>query len=297
MVKTVINGKDTGLEWIDIESPTHDEIISLAEKYGLAPESVEDLLQPEHLPKYEKLKNYAIIIFRMYNVKRESEADTVKELTNKLVVFISENYILTVHKYAWDALEKIGQSADLFENPNQVLHSLSIAVLQSFDEPANRLTRTIDYFEELVFLKNRKIPLLKSLYFLKRKVDVIRGIIMHTSDIVEYLHPQGSSDASTRNIRDLYIKQLSIFHNLADNTSHLLNIYFNISSQRTNDTMRVLTIFSVFFMPLTFIVGVYGMNFDFMPELRFKWGYAVVWVVMLVVILFIYIWFKKKKWL
>jgi magnesium transporter len=297
MVKTVIDRKDEGMEWIDIVSPGHEEIISLAEKYGLAPESVEDVLQPEHLPKYERLKNYAIIIFRMYNVKRESEADTVKELTNKLVIFISEKYILTVHKYSWDALEKIAGSTDEFENPNQVLCSLSTAVLQSFDEPATRLSRTIDYYEELVFLKERKVPLLKSLYFLKRKVDVIRSILLHTGDVIEYLHPEGSMDAATRNIRDLYVKQLSVFNNLADNTTHLLNIYFNISSQRTNDTIRVLTIFSVFFMPLTFIVGVYGMNFDFMPELRFKWGYAAVWIVMLVVILCIYIWFKRKKWL
>jgi magnesium transporter len=70
-----------------------------------------------------------------------------------------------------------------------------------------------------------------------------------------------------------------------------------MSAQKTNETIRVLTIFSVFFMPLTFIVGIYGMNFKVMPELQWAWGYPVVMVLMLVVTIAIYIWFKKKKWL
>jgi len=77
----------------------------------------------------------------------------------------------------------------------------------------------------------------------------------------------------------------------------LLNVYFSASSQRTNDTMRILTIFSVFFMPLTFIVGIYGMNFKFMPELEWKKGYPAVMILMGIITLLIYIWFKRKKWL
>jgi magnesium transporter len=84
---------------------------------------------------------------------------------------------------------------------------------------------------------------------------------------------------------------------MSENANHLLNIYFNISSQRTNETMRVLTIFSVFFMPLTFIVGIYGMNFHNMPELGWKWGYPLTLATMAVVTIIIYLWFRRKKWL
>src|SRR5690606_37706820 len=119
----------------------------------------------------------------------------------------------------------------------------------------------------------RKVPLLKGLYFLKRKVDVIQRILLLSYDIIDNIDPAENSNPHTRDIRDLYVKQQSIFDSLAANMNHLLTIYFNVSAQKTNETIRILTIFSVFFMPLTFIVGIYGMNFDVMPELRWRWGY------------------------
>lgn len=76
-----------------------------------------------------------------------------------------------------------------------------------------------------------------------------------------------------------------------------MNLFISFSAQKTNDVMKVLTIFSVFFMPLTFIVGIYGMNFEFMPELKQKWGYAAVLILMVIVTVLIYLYFKKKKWL
>lgn len=296
---SVINiNEQKGFEWVDMVSPEGDEIVKLAQKYGLQPESIEDALQPDHLPKYERLKNYIFVILRMYNVKRESEADTVRELTNKIAVFISDNFIITVHKYEWNGIEKIkADFSEDYSTPTDVLNEIVKLSLQTFDEPAIKLNRTIDYFEEHVFLKNRQTPLLKSLYFLKRKVDVIRRILLLSFDIIDHIDHPDSSNAYTRDIRDLYIKHQSLFDGLAENTNHLLAIYFNISAQRTNEIIRVLTIFSVFFMPLTFIVGIYGMNFDFMPELKSKWGYPLTWLAMMVVVLTIYLWFKRKKWL
>ncbi len=76
-----------------------------------------------------------------------------------------------------------------------------------------------------------------------------------------------------------------------------MNIYISFSSQKTNEVMKILTIFSVFFMPITFIVGIYGMNFDYMPELSKRWGYPIVLLIMAVVTVIIYQWFKRKKWL
>jgi magnesium transporter len=98
-------------------------------------------------------------------------------------------------------------------------------------------------------------------------------------------------------MRDTYIRMTTIYDSLAENTNQLFNIYFSISAQKTNEIIRVLTLFSVFFMPLTFIVGIYGMNFHFMPELSWKWGYPAVMLTMAVVTLGIYWWFRRKGWL
>lgn len=298
MISTITSKQDRGFEWIDILTPEPADLRQVETRFGLHTASIQDSLQPDHLPKYEKLKNYTFVILRVYSVDRDSQADTVQELTNKIAIFISREFILTVHKYEWPALQQIneefvqtGECTDTFHLLNEIVkHGLL-----SFDNPAGKLNRTIDYFEERVFLRNKDAPLLKSLYFLKRKVDVIRRIILLSYDIIDHIDVQESSNEYTRDIRDLYVKQQNIFDSLAENTNHLLAIYFNISSQRTNDTIRVLTIFSVFFMPLTFVVGVYGMNFDFMPELRLKWGYPGVLVLMFIIVIAIYLWFRGKK--
>ena len=95
---------------------------------------------------------------------------------------------------------------------------------------------------------------------------------------------------------DLFIKLQSMLIAKSENINHLLEIYFSVSSQRTNETIRVLTIFSVFFMPMTFIVGIYGMNFEIMPELRWAQGYWFALGLMLTMGLGFYIYFKRKKW-
>jgi magnesium transporter len=116
-------------------------------------------------------------------------------------------------------------------------------------------------------------------------------------EIIDNLDSKDEGNVETRDTRDHYVKLQNMFSSVSENIQQLLNVYFSASSQRTNETMRILTIFSVFFMPLTFIVGIYGMNFEFMPELRWKMGYPGVLFVMVVVTTFIYVWFKKKGWL
>jgi magnesium transporter len=87
------------------------------------------------------------------------------------------------------------------------------------------------------------------------------------------------------------------YDQLSDDAQNLVSTYMSFSAHKTNDVMKILTIFSAYFLPLTFIVGVYGMNFRFMPELDWEWGYPAVILLMLGVFIAIYIWFRRKKWL
>ncbi|MCF8449423.1 MAG: hypothetical protein K9G49_06070 [Taibaiella sp.] len=299
MTTNLTAGTDCAYEWIDISDPQPDELAGIAHKYGLHEASVNDCLQPGHLPKYEQLKNYTFIILRIY-MESVKEADTVQEITTKIAVFINDKYIITIHRKPSALLEQLSKTV-LVESecklPMHVLTEIVKAGLHTFDEPGQTLAESIDFYETQVFLTHRKTPLLKGLYYVKRKLDVIRRLLLLTYDIVDKIDPVQSSNAYSRDVRDLYVKQKSLFDALSDNTNHLLNIYFNISTQRTNETMRLLTIFSVFFMPLTFIVGIYGMNFQYMPELGWRYGYPIVMVAMVVVTIVIYTWFRRKKWM
>ena len=300
MVKKLADRAEYGFEWIDVIDPNHDEIQRIARDYRLHETAVNDCLQPDHLPKFEMIGQYAFMIFRLHTAEEQSEADTVQELTDKIALFISEETIITVRKKGWFQVEEIrdryvksGICKTTFHLENEIIK----AGLMTYNEPASRLTRAIEHLEENVFLRNRKFALLQRSYFIKRKIDVIRRILILTYDIVDHIDSADTTNTYTRDTRDLYIRLQNIYDSLSENTNHFLNIYFNISAQKTNEIIRVLTIFSVFFMPLTFIVGIYGMNFDFMPELRWKLGYPVVLISMVVVTLVIYLWFRKKGWL
>src|SRR5690606_2209830 len=125
----------------------------------------------------------------------------------------------------------------------------------------------------------------------------VTGVQTCALPILDYFHLPEYKNTYTQDFRDLFSRTSTLYRNTSENTAQLLSIYFNIESNHTNEIMRILTIISVFFMPLTFIVGVYGMNFDIMPELHWKYGYPIVLGAMLLLSLIIYLWFKRKKWL
>lgn len=300
MIKTIADKKEYPFEWIDVTDPTKEEIHEIASCHDLHDSSVEDCLQPDHLPKYETVGPYNFIIFRWHTQEVSSKADTVQELTDKMAVFMKDDLIITIHKHSWEEVEQIGENFLKSGTCKSTLHVLNELVktgLRTYDIRANKLTREIEFYEENMFLKSRKVSLLEGLYYLKRKVDVTRRVIILSNEIIEKLDIRENGDTFTRDTRDLYVKVHSIYDALFENTSHLLTIYFSISSQRTNEIIRVLTIFSVFFMPLTFIVGIYGMNFEFMPELKSRMGYPGVLMLMAILTGCIYFWFKKRGWL
>ncbi|MFC6099749.1 magnesium transporter CorA family protein [Olivibacter domesticus] len=289
-----------GFDWIDLTDPTTEEIQAIAKQFSLHETSIKDCMQPDHLPKYETVDNYTFIIFRVFTKQAISEADTIQELTNKIALFFTSEYMITVHRSEQPLIDEVKAKAiDEIgcKDTLCLLNRLIRAALLTFEEPSMKLSKSLDYFEENVFLKQRKAPILRGLYYVKRKVDVMRRLLILSYEIIDKIDTPKQRNIYTRDLRDLYIRMQNIYDNLSENTAQLLSAYFSIASHRTNEIMRVLTIFSVFFMPLTFVVGVYGMNFHFMPELDWYFGYPLIMLVMAIITLAIYAWFKKKGWL
>jgi magnesium transporter len=292
--------KECGYDWIDVTAPSAEELQQIAERYGLHPASVSDCLQPGHLPKYEEFPEYIFIILRVYMPDNVTHADTVQAITGKIAIFVSDKFIITIHRKAWAQIETVASEYVATNRCKNQFHVLNVLIrkgLSSYDEPAAAINQSIDKFEKKVFLNVRAELLLKELYFMKRNLDVIRRLLLLTYDIVERMNTEENANAYTRDVHDLFVKQRSLFDSMYEHANQLLTVYFNISAQRTNETMRVLTIFSVFFMPLTFIAGVYGMNFRHMPELEWPLGYPLVMGSMVAVIVVIFIWFRRKRWL
>lgn len=291
---------EKGFKWIDILGPTKDELQKVAAEYGIHEAFIADVLQPEHLPKYEPVGSTSFFILRYYSAMENAEDDTIQGLTNKIAIFHTAELVITIHRLEIEFINDLKRN---LTDPGKckgtfhLLNRLVKAVFQTYEAPAHSLAKEIDYYESQVFLKQNTPPLLKGVYHVKRKIEVSRRLLMLSHDILEQIDDPEHQDPNTRDTRDLYVRMLNLFETTSENTNHLLTLYFSISAQRTNEVIRVPTLFSVFFMPLTFIVGIYGMNFDWMPELRMKLGYPGVMGFMLVITGIIYLWFKRKGWL
>src|SRR5688572_7293053 len=111
MVNKVTELSNNVFEWLDITSPTEAELDTIASTYHLHPALVNDCLQPDHLPKYERMTNYSFIIFRIYTENDLPEADSVQELTNKIAIFYSENFLLTIHRQKQSLFDKVMEAA------------------------------------------------------------------------------------------------------------------------------------------------------------------------------------------
>lgn len=302
MQQVVYHSDSPPFTWIDVTAPSPAELQEVAARYGLPATAVEDSLDPEHLPKYERFNDSVFLILRVYDPLAPSSAGTVQQLTRKIAFFLRGDVGLTVHRVD---LPAIAATRERFTGPSAetcsgttLLAALVNATLDSYDKPLQQAEDDIDSFEEGLFRPDLAAPPLEQVHILKRRVSLIKRMLWQTQNVIVRMTPAGERLVPL--YQDLK-ENTESYHFWADqlqeDLNNLLSMHVTMSSHRTNEVMRVLTVFSAFFLPLTFIVGIYGMNFQFMPELGKRWGYPAVIGVMVVVCLVIFIWFRRRGWL
>lgn len=289
-----------GNEWIDIPDPSAEQMKALSTKYKLDDHLVRDCMEPNHLPKYDLVDNVHFLILRFYAPEAGKSNATIQELTNKIAIFFTDRFVITIHKSECHFLEEIKKkfmNASMYASVAKLIIKIAWYALESFDEPGEKLAEYIDTYEKRLLLEQMVADYTRQLYEIKRQASVSQRVIMLMLEPINHIGVNEDEKPALQDLKDQYLKMQTIYHQCLDDVTNLLNLSMSISSQKTNEVVKVLTLFSVFFMPLTFIVGVYGMNFRFMPELNEKWGYPAVLALMVFVSVVIFIWFKKKKWL
>lgn len=288
------------IEWIDIAEPKIDELMAIAKQYNLPPHIVADCMEPGHLPKFEQDGDFSFIIVRRHAPNDEC-ADTIQELTNKIAIFFNDQFVITIHRqpqvFLYELKHRYFSQDKKAISVQFIVLKIVESVMLSFYEPGIKMADEIDQYESHVFL-NKQIPnLQEKLYYLKRQAGISNKLFNLTEEVIQLLEAHFEKSPDTEQLWDSFTKIETMYDRILEDGHNLTNVWLAMSAQRTNEVMRVLTIFSVFFMPLTFIAGIYGMNFDWMPELRVWWGYPAVWGVMLLITGGIYIVFKSRKWL
>ena len=307
-VHTVLSKTDPAFTWVDVVHPSREELAGVARKYGLHPTSVEDSLDPEHLPKYERIGTTTFIIVRAIDAGAANDCSSLHEMTRKVAIFYGADFLITIHRAEQPFLTELIERhrhptpPEGAERRKSFLPRILIEIINqavaTYQHPLEEAENDIDQFETTVFGEQEFTGLLRRIYLVRRRVTLMRRMLSHTIDAVKKLVP-GSEPAAPlyQDLRENSESMHFYADELLEDVNSLLSIQLALASHRTNEVVRVLTVFSVFFLPLTFIVGVYGMNFQFMPELRERWGYPAVLLAMAVVTLVIYLWFRRRGWL
>ena len=292
--------------WIDIEAPSQNDYIALAEEFALPLNLLADSMDPSHLPKAEFLPGYTFFILRHFDKDNaKPHSGSIQELTTKLVFYVGKDFVLTLHRVP---LPCISESKDraAFEKLAQkdLIARLGLKVLHSFEEPLDELVASTEAIEKRVYALRRR-NILREGYHVKRRASAFKKIFKFTSEVVNKFKQRAGSEIINFDMITEPLDHL-IFDadSLLEEISGLLNLHLALMSQktneaslRTNEVMRVLTVVSIFFLPLNFIAGVYGMNFEFMPELKSPYGYYITLGSMVVIALAILGWAYAKGWL
>jgi len=285
--------KDYGkFQWIDIENPLEESFRDLEFPFRLDTNFLEDSLKSGHLPKLENTAAYTFMILRAYTASEDEKAIEVGQISNKIAFFVNNEALITIHRASFSFLNKLPDDFDSSEE--LVLHIVN-GLLQTFENPIKTQSERMDALEQSIFLEGGDNLSIEKLYFEKSKARLTKKLLIIMQSVFNHFKVNDSLNSNLQDIKDTLLDLTLRTEEVVDDANALLNSYMTFQAQKSNDVMRLLTVFSAFFLPLTFIAGVYGMNFENMPELRWDYGYFLSLWVMLIIAIGIFIWFKRKK--
>ncbi len=278
--------------WIDICKPDISNLDKIAKEYNLDYFQIKDSLETGHLPKFEKQEKYNFLILRAYTANFSERTTNVTDLSNKIAFFYSEKKLITVHRASFDFLTDVpNECASSEELLIYILHKM----VETYNEPAKVLGDKNDDIEKTIFLNDYAKVSLEDLYFQKAQTRITKKLLQITQNVVNQMEVNEKSKTALQDIKDKLLSLILTYEEVLENSNNLLNTYLSVNAQKSNDVMKLLTIFSAFFLPLTFVAGIYGMNFENMPELKWHYGYFLTLGIMVVIAIVIYFWFNRKR--
>ena len=289
--------------WVDMCKPTDEESYVLTHDFNFHPLAVEDVISEKPRTKLDDYEKYIFLVFQIVDYVGREEGLKIGEID----LFLTGNALVTVHYDDHRMFDYLYHRAERDERlmsrgVDFLFHAVIDTVVDNYNATLDILEYEIDQIEDDV-LEEFDEDTLRSIFTLRRDIIQLRRIVIPQKEVVLHLSREQFTQVSSRaavyfsDIHDhlVRIDDLANFHREILNSS--LEIYYSSVSTRTNQTIKILTIFTVLFIPPTFLVGLWGMNFEFMPELEWKYGYAAALVFMLVIVLGLVVFFRKKKWI
>ncbi|MFH1718133.1 MAG: magnesium/cobalt transporter CorA, partial [Planctomycetota bacterium] len=291
--------------WINIDGLHEVEIIErLGNQFELHPLMLEDILHTEQRPKYEDFEKYMFFVMQMLRYNEEIQAVESEQIS----LVLGESYVITFQERVGDVFdtvrERIRNSKGRIRKmgPDYLAHALIDAIVDSYFSILEKVGEKIEAMEDQL-ISDPTEKTLQQIHTMKREMILLRRSVWPLREVISGVQRsesgliQESTDVYLRDVYDHTIQIIDTIENFRDMVSGMLDIYLSGISNRMNAVMKVLTIIATIFIPLTFVAGVYGMNFEHMPELKWHWAYPAVWFVMIVIAAVMLVYFRRKKWL
>src|SRR4030043_479558 len=291
--------------WINVDGLHQVEILEkLGECYGFHPLMLEDILNTDQRPKMEDYGDYIYIVLKMLDQSNKSNEIIMEQIS----LILGPNFVFSFQEKEGDVFDPIrerirnGKGRIRKMGTDYLTYALLDSIVDNYFIILEKLGEKIEFLEEK--LVARPIPeTLQTIHHLKREMIFLRKTVWPLREVISGLERKESSlimESTKIYLRDVYdhtIQTIDTIETFRDMVSGMLDIYLSSVSNRLNSVMKVLTIIATIFMPLTFLAGIYGMNFKYMPELEWRWSYPVIWLIMVGIGISMLIYFRKKKWL
>ncbi|MDR6403905.1 MULTISPECIES: CorA family divalent cation transporter [Chryseobacterium] len=291
--------RNSQCEWVDVEAPTAEDLKFLHERYEINNLLLEDTLDPNHLPKYEEDENIKFFLLRESTELERKNLNTISDISTKIGIFLFGQTIITIHRMRTKSISETKKQISALQDitPEYIALRIALLIMKSFDDESVNLLETMDNIENEIFLKNTNhTNQIKRLYKLKRKSGLNSRVLSISTDAVDKFKLLGLPDSEVFDLKDKHKDVVADFDHLNIQITNLISMFLALSDQKANQVMKVLAIYSVYFLPITFIAGVYGMNFDNMPELHHKYGYFFTLGLMALVVICTFIYARRKQW-
>ena len=293
-----------GLLWVDMEDVTDEDTELLSNVFCFHPLAVADCISKNiHPPKIDDFDDYLFIIVHGINYHIESE---VVE-TTELALFLGKNYVVTSHdvpmRSVSSMLDRVQKDGRIMRKGADFLaHDIVDALVDNIMPVIEEMDEKNDQLEAEA-LREPKRETLMSIMQLKRSILALTRVSLPQREIMnglsrgEYALISERAQIYYRNIYDHLVRIEMLTLGLRDMAESVLSTYLSSVSNRMNEVMKVLTLIATIFIPLTFVAGIYGMNFVNMPELEWKYGYFIILIVMAVIGISLVFWFRRRRWL
>jgi len=294
------------ITWINVDG-VHDPnlIEKLGEGFGIHRLVTEDLVSIVQRPKCEDYGDYLFIVLKMLTYDQASNKIIPEQISlimgQKFLLSFQEDIQGDVFHMIRDHL-RTGKGKIRHRETDYLAYCLLDALVDNYFIILERIGDSIDALEEALMLQPGQ-EVMEQLYQLKRELLFLHKAVWPLREVISFLLRRESpliQDSTMPYLRDVYdhvVQAIDSIEINRDMLTTMLDLYLSSVSYRTNEIMKVLTIIATIFMPLTFLAGVYGMNFEHMPELSWKYGYLLIWIIMIALGVAMLYFFRKKKWI